>query len=176
MAPQPACRRVRLTTARFHDFGCSRIRRLFRKDALHGKLLVRLALSAVAWVGLAVPAASQLPADPQPPVPVRAPPKPVPAALSKDCTDRIAKDQPKTKIVGPFSFAFHISPLKQYLVDKAGGDVNIYAPAQAPGFMDRMVKIFIGCNYDLKGGVPVFREVLDASKFPIRYRKVPGDG
>lgn len=152
------------------DFGGN-----FGEDVLRSKLMC-LALSVVMSASLAAPAASQIPGDPLPPVPAqkRRVPKPVPPSLSKDCATRIMKESPKTKIVARFSFAFHTNSLSQWAAEKAGV-VIIAAPARTPGFMDRIVKHYVGCYYDPRGGVPVFRRLTASTEFPPRRTTVPGE-
>lgn len=145
------------------------------EDVVRGKLL-GLVLSVVVSVNLTEPAAAQLPADPQPRVPVQkpAPPKPIPRGLPKDCEARIVKDNPKTKIVGPFSTASWRNGLSNWAAEKAGVFV-IAAPASSPGFMGKTVKHYSGCIFDSRDGALVFRRLTYSTEFPPRRTTEPGE-
>jgi hypothetical protein len=115
---------------------------------------------------LAGPAISQTPSKPRV--------VPIPPSLAKDCTAKIVADSPKTKIVGPFATASFVNALSRWVAEKA--DVLIIAaPARTPGFMDRIVKHYKGCIYDLRDGVRVFRRLTYSTEFPPRQKTVPGE-
>lgn len=135
-----------------------------------------LALSAVVSIGLVEPAAAQLPADPQPRVPAQkpTPPKPIPRGLPKDCEARIVKDNPTTKIVGPFATASWRNGLSRWAAEKAGVFV-IAAPASSPGMMGKTVKHYSGCIFDTRDGVLVFRRLTYSTEFPPRRTTEPGE-
>ena len=144
-----------------------------------------LALSVAVLASLVVPAASQLPGDPQPPVPKQMPsapkpaPKPIPPGLAKECAAKNLADNPKTTIVGPFVTASFRAPLPRWVAEKAGV-VVIAAPAKTPfkpllSGEERIGRHYVGCIYDSRDGAYVLRRLTDSSEFPPRTKRQPGE-
>lgn len=102
------------------------------------------------------------------------PPKsPIPPGLAKDCAAQTLKDSPNTKFVGPFSQFSYKNPLTTSFHE--GKFLAIAAPARTPGFMDRIVKHYMGCIYDLRDGKPVLQKLIPQTALPPRYKTEPGE-
>src|SRR6267142_948518 len=91
---------------------------------------------------------------------------PIPAAIAKDCADRILKDDPTKKIVGPF---VRVEP--NFWLAKAihaGRVLYIAAPTSGPGFMGRIVRTTDGCKYFIRDGKLEFDSLIFQGDFPRR--------
>jgi hypothetical protein len=100
--------------------------------------------------------------------------KPIPPSLIKDCTAHIEKEDPRTKIVGPFAPARFNNAFYKWADNL--GIVVIAAPAR---FLT--VKTWAGCIYDPenkvnpKDGGLVLRRVIGIPDFPARTKLEPGE-
>jgi hypothetical protein len=92
--------------------------------------------------------------------------------MAKDCAAQIAKESPQAKLVGPFALATYDNPLSKWVAE--GRVMSVAAPSNAPGFMGQRVRRYKGCTYDIRDGKPVFREMIDQTKLPLRQR-LPGE-
>ncbi|MEH2557910.1 hypothetical protein V1286_005439 [Bradyrhizobium algeriense] len=106
--------------------------------------------------------------------------KPIPPSLIKDCKAHLAKEDPRTKIVGPFAPARFANIFGGW----AGqlGIVIIAAPARIdPPTSLVTVKSWVGCVYDPenkvnpKDGGLVLRKVIGFADFPKRTKLEPGE-
>jgi hypothetical protein len=101
--------------------------------------------------------------------------KTIPLSLIKDCMAHIEKEDPRTKIVGPFAPAQFNNAISRALAPNVGV-VVIAAPAR---FLT--AKTYTGCIYDPenrvspKDGGLAFRRVLWAADFRARTKLEPGE-
>jgi hypothetical protein len=102
----------------------------------------------------------------------------IPRGLIKDCTAHLEKEDPRTKIVGPFAPA-RFSNIFYKLADNLG-IVVIAAPARRTTSFGT-VKSWAGCIYDPenrvnpKDGRLVLRKVIGVVDFPPRTKLEPGE-
>ena len=122
-----------------------------------------VALSPVMTVSFVNVANSQLVAPAQ---------GPIPAAIAKDCADRISKDSPTKKIVGPFVRVEPQSWLAKAIHE--GRVLYIAAPTSGSGFMGRIVRATDGCKYFIRDGKLEFDSLMFQGDFPQRSL-LPGE-
>ena len=98
--------------------------------------------------------------------------KPVPAALAKDCAERVLKDSPTTKFVGPFAQLTYANRITQWVAE--GRVIAIAAPTRMLNPWGHIVRHSMGCRYDMENGKPVFYHIIPEINLP-RRRLLPGE-
>ena len=117
-----------------------------------------LALSVALTGSLAGPAMSKS----------NTPKRPIPPHVAKECAAYVTKDNPRYKIVGPFSHASFRSSISNFFAE---GRVLVIA---APLILGPS-KGYAGCIYDIRDGAFVFRQTASINQFPARTERAPGD-
>ena len=115
-------------------------------------------------VGFAGIANSQTAAPPQ---------NAVPPDIAKDCTARILKDSPQTKIIRPF---VRVQP--SFFLARAIHEnrvLYIAAPTSVRGWSGRIVRLTDGCKYFIRDGKLEFDSLLPQTSFPLPRPKLPGE-
>jgi hypothetical protein len=101
----------------------------------------------------------------------------VPSNLVKECTDMIAKESQKTRIVGKFFLAAR-SKNSVGTIDRLldpGEVVALAAPTTNITVFGTKFRTYAGCTYYVKNGTLSFRKLVGSNFFPPRYKLEPGE-
>ena len=99
----------------------------------------------------------------------------IPANLVKECSELIAKQLPRGKIVGKFF------PAKRRRFGSLGDlieadeAVALVAPIASTKLFGGTYRGYMGCSYAVENGALSFRKLLSITLFPSRYKLEPGE-
>jgi hypothetical protein len=101
----------------------------------------------------------------------------VPGNLVRECTEMIAKESPKTRIVGKFFLAAR-SKNRAGTIDRLldpGVVVALAAPTTNITVFGAKLRAYAGCTYYVRNGTLSFRKLGGPNFFPRRYKLEPGE-